>query len=320
VLVTGATGFVGGILIKRLHNAGSYNVRAAVRHNNHGLSAGVKAVIVGEIAPNTIWEHALTGLDVVVHLAARTHVIVETAHDPLTEFRRVNVGGTLSLARQAGTAGVRRFIFISSVKANGETTNLGKPYTPDDVPAPADAYGISKLDAENGLRQLARDTGMEVVIIRPPLVYGPQVKGNLLRLLSWIDRELPLPFANVDNRRSLLNVHNLVDLIVSCIKHAEAKGQIFLASDGEDLCTGDLVRRLAAAMGKNPRLFPVPLQLTHSILRLLRRDDLWARLFASLQVSDDRTRTLLGWRPPVSMAEGLDEMGRWYVQSRPAQQ
>jgi len=239
----------------------------------------------------------------------------DSAADPLAEFRRVNVAGTLNLARQATAAGVRRFVFISSIKVNGGSTSL-KSYTPDDVPDPVDLYGISKLEAELRLHEIAADTGMEVVIIRPPLVYGPHVKGNFLRRLRWVERGIPMPFANVDNRRSLVNVRNLVDLIVRCVEHPAAAGETFLVSDGADLSTRDLVTHMAAAIGRKPRLFPVPLSLTHSMLKVTGREDLWQRLFGSLQVSCDKARQLLGWDPPVDVLDGLEEVGCWYVENK----
>lgn len=316
LLVTGASGFVGSALLFRLSRDGEHQVRAAVRREVGNIPEGVTPVQVGELYSEIGWRSPVSGVDGVVHLAARVHVMRDSAADPLAEFRRVNVAGTLNLARQAAAAGVRRFVFISSIKVNGEGTSLGKSYAADDVPGPVDPYGISKLEAELGLREVAADTGMEVVIIRPPLVYGPQVKGNFLRLLQCVERGIPLPFVNVDNRRSLVNVRNLVDLIVRCIEHPVAAGETFLVSDGEDVSTGDLVRHVAAAMGRKPRLFPVPLSLTRSMLKVMGREDLWQRLFGSLQVSCDKARDLLGWRPPVSVAEGLEEIGRWYLESR----
>lgn len=315
VLVTGATGFVGAALIDRLRGSGYFQIRAALRRNGNPMAPGVETVCVGDIGADTLWGPVLTDVHTVVHLAARVHVMTADASDPLAEFRRTNVAGTLNLARQAAAGGVRRFIFLSSIKVNGESTPPGRRFTAADVPAPVDPYGISKLEAEVGLRRLA-GTKMEIVIIRPPLVYGPHVKGNFLRLLSWIERGMPLPFANVDNRRSLVSVHNLAALIEQCITHPAAGGQTFLISDGADISTGDLVRRLAVVMGKRPRLFPVPLSLTRSALRRFGKEDLCQRVFGSLQVNGQTTNDFLGWTPPVTMAAGLEEVGRWYLRTK----
>lgn len=314
-LVTGGTGFVGSVLIEQLIRSG-FAVRAAIRREVDAIPVGVEPIIVGDIAPTTQWRDALTEVDVIIHLAARVHVVRDGAANPLAEFRKTNVEGTLVLAKQAADSGVRRFIFLSSVKVNGEATPMNRPFTPDDLPKPEDPYGISKYEAELGLRQLAYGADMEVVVIRPPLVYGQRVKGNVLRLLNWIEHGSPLPFANVDNRRSLLNVRNLVDVIMRCLEHPAAAGQTFLVSDGEDISTGDLVRHLAVAMGKKPRLFSVPLLLSRSAFQLAGRRDLWQRLFGSLQIDDQKARELLGWSPPVGISEGLAEVGRWYIESK----
>lgn len=316
ILVTGATGFVGAALIDRLIQAGRFAIVAAVRADSKALPLGVKCVAVGDLSATTDWQPALIGVDAVVHLAARAHVMRDVAPDPLAEFRRTNVDSTLNLARHVVTAQVRRFIFISSIKVNGEETPLGRPYTADDVPVPIDPYGISKLEAEQGLRQVGVSTGIEVVIVRPPLVYGPNVKGNLLRLLSWIERGVPLPFANVDNRRSILNVRNLADFIVRCIEHPAAAGETFLVSDGEDLSTRDLIRHLAVGMSKKPRLFSMPLTLSRCVLKPIGRDDIWRRLFGSLQLSCHKARVLLDWSAPVATGEGLEEVGSWYKKSK----
>lgn len=316
VLVTGPTGFVGGALLQGLTAAGGFDVRAAVRRTSGFLPGSVRRIAVGEVAADTVWEPALTGADVVVHLAARVHVMHERAADPLAEFRGVNVAGTLNLARQAAAAGLRRFIFVSSIKVNGEGTARDKPFGAEDKPAPIDAYGISKYEAELGLRAIAAATGIEVVVIRPPLLYGPNVKGNFLRLLHWIHRGVPLPFANADNRRSLLNVENLVDFVVRCIEHPAVAGETLLVSDDEDFSTGDLVRHLAAGMGRKPRLFPLPLSLNHAVFKVMGRNDLWQRTFGSLQINSDKAKNVLGWRPPVGAVEGLEGVGRWYVEKQ----
>lgn len=315
VLVTGATGFVGTALVDRLHGSEYFHVRVALRRGESAMPPDVETISVGDLGANTEWGSALAGVHTVVHLAARVHIMSDNVHDPLVEFRRTNVAGTLNLATQAAANGVRRFIFLSSIKVHGECTSLGKPFTVVDAPAPMDPYGISKYEAEIGLRRLV-GTDMEIVVIRPPLVYGPRVKGNFLRLLSWIYRGVPLPFANVDNRRSFVGIHNLTALIERCITHPAASGQTFLVADDSDISTGDLVRRLAAVMGKRPCLFAVPLSLTRSVLKRVGRQELSQRVFGSLQVDAKMTRDILEWEPPFTMTAGLEEVGRWYLQSK----
>jgi len=225
--------------------------------------------------------------------------------DPLAEYRRVNVDGTLNLARQAATAGVKRFIFISSIKVNGEQTPLGQPFTAEDTPAPEDAYGISKWEAEQGLLQLATETGMGVVIIRPPLVYGPGVKGNFANMIKLVAKGLPLPLGAIHNLRSLVSVDNLVDLIITCIDHPAATNQVFLAGDGQDLSTTELLRGVARAMGESSRLIPVPSSLLMLGATLSGKKAMAQRLLGSLQVDISKARHLLGWEPLISVEEGL---------------
>jgi nucleoside-diphosphate-sugar epimerase len=269
------------------------------------LPKGVKNVVVASIDGSTDWHDALAGCDAVVHLAARVHVMTETTADPLNEFRRVNVQGTLNLARQAAAAGVRRFVFVSSIKVNGEATQPGAPFTADDAPTPLDAYGVSKMEAEQGLREIARQTGMEVVIIRPPLVYGPGVKANFATMMRWLKRGVPLPLGAIHNQRSLVALDNLVDLIVTCLTHLAAANQTFMVSDGEDVSTTELLRRMGQAMGHPARLVPVPASWLKVAVGLLGKGDVAQRLCGSLQVDISKTRELLGWTPPVSLDEGL---------------
>lgn len=316
ILVTGASGFVGSALCSRLATMDGFAARAAVRGTGRGCMAGVQAVTVSDLAATTDWALALAGVDVVVHAAARVHVMKETAADSLAEFRQVNVEGTLNLARQAAAAGVRRFIFISSVKVNGEASAPGQPLCADDAPAPQDAYGLSKHEAEQGLRQLAAATGMEVVVIRPVLVYGPGVKANFHSMMRWVQRGVPLPFGAVDNRRSLVSLANLVDLIITCIDHPGAANQTFMASDGEDVSLTHLLLALGRALGKPARLVPVPSGLLRRAAQLLGRRDLAQRLLGSLQVDIEKNRQLLGWQPPFTLEQGLNMAARSFLDAR----
>jgi UDP-glucose 4-epimerase len=256
---------------------------------------------VGDISRFTRWTDALDGIDTVIHLAARVHMMHDASADPLAEFRKVNAEGTLNLARQAADAGVRRFIFLSSVKVNGERGFFRE----SDVENPQDAYAVSKYEAEQGLRRIAAETGMAVTIIRPPLVYGPGVKANFQALVRAVRRGIPLPLASIDNRRSLVAIDNLVDLIVTCIDSPAAANETFLVSDGEDLSTPQLVRRIAAALDRPPRLVPMPPVVLAAVARVLGRGEAADRLISSLQVDIAKARELLGWRPPFTVDEGL---------------
>lgn len=300
ILITGGTGFIGQHLSARLVSE-NCNVLYAVRD----ASQMEGALLVDDIGPETSWGQILSGVNTIVHLAARVHIMHDTAADPLAEFRRINVAGTLNLARQAVAAGVRRFIFISTVKVNGEETTFGRPFTSEDLASPQDAYGISKHEAEEGLRHLAEDTGLEVVIIRPPLVYGPGVKGNFHSMMRWINKGIPLPLGAIHNQRSLIALDNLVDFIVTCIDHPAAANQTFLVADGEDLSTTDLLRRVGQAMGKPARLIPVPMSVLKFGARLLGKQAMAQRLCGNLQVDISKAREVLGWSPPVSVDEGL---------------
>ncbi|MCY1297327.1 N-acetyl-alpha-D-glucosaminyl-diphospho-ditrans,octacis-undecaprenol 4-epimerase [compost metagenome] len=249
-----------------------------------------------------------------IHCAARVHVMNDTEADPLAAFRRANVEGTLTLARQARDAGVRRFIFVSSIKVNGESTEPGNPFTADQIPAPVDPYGVSKQEAEQGLRAIAEDSGMEVVIVRPTLVYGPGVKANFLSMMRWLNRGVPLPFGAIHNRRSLVSLYNLVDLIVTCIHHPAAANQTFLVSDGEDVSTTELLRRIGKALGRPARLLPVPSAMLEMGATALGKRALSQRLCGSLQVDINKTRELLGWTPPVSLEEALKRTANHYLE------
>ena len=304
IFVTGATGFVGRGLCTYLGSR--FPIRIAVRDIAASSWPSGVQVVQGSISANQQWAEALAGVSVVVHCAGRAHVMVEASRDPLSEFRQVNVDGTLCLARQAADAGVRRFIFLSSIKALGENTLRGKPFTAEHSPRPDGPHAVSKLEAEQALRALSKETGMEVVIIRPPLAYGPGVKANFLAMMRWVWSGVPLPFGGVtENRRSLVFLDNLVDLIVTCVDHPAAANQTFLVSDDEDLSTAELLRRMAAALGRPARLIPVPVGLITLGAKLIGRPGIAQRLCGSLQVDIGKTEALLGWTPPISVDEGL---------------
>jgi len=316
ILLTGATGFVGRGFLERMATLDNLELVAALRSTTVSLPGNATSLQVAGLEPDADWQTALRGVDVVIHSAARAHVMRELASNPLAEFRRVNVDGTLNLARQAVDAGVHRFIFISSIKVNGEGTSVGMPYLADAQPNPSDPYGISKMEAEQGLRALAAETGMEVVIIRPTLVYGPGVKANFLNMMRWLHRGVPLPFGAIYNRRSLVALDNLVDLIVTCIDHPAAANQIFLVSDGEDLSTTELLRRLGLALGKPARLLPVPSWLLEAGAKMLGKKSLSQRLCGSLQVDISKTQELLDWAPPMSVDEALRKTAEYFLTSQ----
>ncbi len=314
VLVTGASGFVGRRLVTTLARKDNYLVTGTIRGKNTTPVDAVKLLQAADLSPKTDWSEALSSVDVVVHAAARVHVMNEAETDPLAVFRKVNVQGTLNLARQAVTAGVKRFIFISSIKVNGEGTVPGKAYTAMGVPAPADPYGVSKMEAEEGLRALAITSGLEVVIIRPVLVYGPGVKANFLSMMRWLDKGVLLPFGAISNRRSLVALDNLVDLIMTTLAHSSAANQTFLVSDDEDLSTTELLRRMGKALGKPARLLPVPSWLLKLVAAMIGKKALSQRLFGSLQVDISKTRELLNWAPPVSVDEALHKTAKHFLE------
>ena len=304
VLVTGGLGLVGKALVAHLLSVG-LTVRVSTRQKPLGTALRLEYAQETDLSLETDWLPALQTIDTVVHLAARVHVMHDTEADPLAAFRAVNVAGTLNLARQAAVAGVRRFVFVSSVKVNGECTRLGQAFAETDEPSPQDAYGLSKHEAELGLRQIATETGMEVVIIRPPLVYGPGVKANFAALMRAVQRGWPLPLGAVHNQRSLVALDNLVDFIMTCTTHPQAANQTFLVSDGHDLSTTELVRGMAHAASVPARLLPVPVWALQAGATLLGKGDAVQRLCGNLQVDISKARRLLGWVPPISVDEGL---------------
>ncbi|URM30402.1 SDR family oxidoreductase [Pseudomonas frederiksbergensis] len=309
VLVTGATGFVGEAVVFRLLLDKKFTPVAAVRASTR-LSGLCRVVPFDLDLP--IGKSMLEGVAVVIHCAARVHVMNETAADSLAAFRKANVEGTVRLARRAAESGVKRFIFISSIKVNGESTVRDMPFKATDTPAPVDPYGVSKREAEAALMQISLETGMEVVVIRPPLVYGPGVKANFLSMMRWLDRGVPLPLGAINNQRSLVALGNLTDLVVTCIDNPAAVGQVFLVSDGEDLSTTQLLHRMAFALGKVARLLPVPSGLLRVTASMVGKSGVAERLCGSLQVDIQPTRELLGWRPPISTEKALRQAAAHY--------
>lgn len=303
-LVTGANGFVGSALSARLRRDGM-SVRGVVRSLVLHPSIA-EAVEIGNLSSKTNWTEVLNSVHQIVHLAACVHVVNKNLNNQLNEFRRINVESTANLASQAAAAGVKRFVFLSSIKVNGECTGVGKPFTPDDAPAPEDPYSVSKWEAEQSLNKIATETGMEVVIIRPPLVYGPRVKANFESMMRWLERGIPLPLAAVtQNRRSLVALENLVDLIVTCLNHPKAANQTFLVSDGEDLSTVELLERMGSALGRPARLFYTPTGLLRLGTKMVNKSSIYKRLCCSLQLDIAKTHQLLGWNPVVSVGEGM---------------
>ncbi len=315
LLVTGASGFVGSAVVRKQVQSGSA-VRAAVRRPSASRNEGAEEVVVGELSAETDWADALRDIDVIVHAAARVHMMHDTSADSLAEFRKVNVAGTLNLARQAVASTVRRLVFISSIKVNGEQTQFGEPFRADDLPRPTSPYAISKYEAEEGLYQVAKETGLEIVVIRPVLVYGAGAKGNFVALMRWIARGVPLPFGGIHNRRSLLALGNLVDLIAICARHPDAANQTFLASDREDLSTPELIRRTGEALGRRARLVPVPERLLWAAARLTGNADFAKRLFGSLQIDMRKTNVLLGWTPQVPIEDALKDAAQDFLRRR----
>lgn len=308
VLVTGANGFTGRVTCRAFIAAG-FAVRGAIRSSNH-LPEGIEAIQIGDISQCPDWSKAVKDVDIIVHTAARAHKMRDDAADPLSEFRRVNVDGTRYLAEAAASRGVRRFIFISSVKVNGEERI--EPYSEIDPPMPEDPYAISKWEAEQVLMQIARQMGMEVVVLRPPLVYGPGVRANFLRLLRLVHRGIPLPLGSVKNVRSLVYVLNLADAIVTCASHPRAAGQVYFVSDGEDISTPELIRRMASVLGRSPRLLPFPVAILQAAGRVTGRLAEINRLTGSLSVCIDKIRRGLSWTPPYSLEDGLAATAEWY--------
>ncbi|MFM5136344.1 MULTISPECIES: UDP-glucose 4-epimerase family protein [Aeromonas] len=316
-LVTGANGFIGHALLNKLNDTEEYNAFGAVRTMALSqVTPHKKMFSVGDFGTKCNWLEALDGQQVVIHAAARTHIMDDAVTDPLFEYRKVNVEGTLHFARQAASAGIKRFIFISSIKVNGESTVTGSPFKYTDKAMPEDPYGISKAEAEDGLWQINKETGMEIVIIRPPLVYGPGVKANFASMMRLLSKDLPLPLGAVKNKRSMVALDNLVDLIITCIEHPKAANQTFLVSDDQDVSTTELLKKMAHAFGKEARLIPIPMKWIQGVASLLGKKSVADRLCESLQVDITHTKETLEWRPPVTMEQELTKIATSISSSR----
>lgn len=304
VLVTGGTGFVGSALMSELSKL-EYDLRQLVRAEKKQDDSKVNRFYIDGLDSDVDLSDPLKDVDVVIHLAARVHVMDEKNENPHAEYRRINVESTMNLARQAAHLGVKRFIFISSVKVNGELTEKDILFRANDKPNPQDPYGISKLEAESALMQLSKETGMEVVVVRPPLVYGPKVKANFLSMMKWLHKSIPMPFGKIDNKRSLVFIDNLVDLLIRLIDHPKAAGQVFLVSDDHDVSTTALLKSMSFALGKKTLLIPVPVFLLQAVFFLMGKSSLSQRLLGSLRLDISKTKEILDWTPPVSFEEGI---------------
>lgn len=314
VLVTGANGFVGQSVCPHLVDA-KFTVRKAIRRQPEILPIQEDCQIVGDISANTDWSQALVGIDSVVHLAARAHVLNDFVADPLSEYRKINVEGSINLAQQAVRAKVRRFIFVSSIKVNGEKTD-GKPFVESDEPAPQDAYGISKFEAEQALQQIARETGLELVILRPPLIYGAAVKANFYQLLNTVHRGVPLPLGKIKNQRSLLYVNAFADAIKACLVHPNANGKTFLVSDEKSLSTPDLITTLGEYLQRSPRLLNVPVSWMKAGCKVLGKATAIEKLTSSLVIDDSKIRQELNWSSPYSFELGMQKTAEWFLANK----
>lgn len=311
VLVTGANGFVGKALCNYL-NSNNTQIRALTRTPNE-FSSNIHNIVCDDFSAAGSLLEGMRGVDVVVHLAARVHVMQESSSDALAAYRAVNVDLTLNLAKQAAAAGVRRFIYLSSIKVNGEKTATGRAFRADDIPAPEDPYGVSKMEAEKALLKLSKSTGMEIVVIRPPLIYGPGVGANFMAMMRWLARRVPLPLGAIDNQRSMVALDNLLNLILTCASHPKAAGQVFLVSDDQDVSVTQLLKKLARAMKVKAILLPIPVAIIQFVAVILGKASVAQRLCDNLQVDIAKTKELLNWTPPLSVDEGLQATADWYL-------
>ncbi|MEZ9699210.1 UDP-glucose 4-epimerase family protein [Vibrio sp. 10N.261.46.E12] len=311
LLVTGSTGFVGSRFAKLAQEC-QWEVLPVVRK---AAQIQPNSLVVSSIDSSTDWSGAFDGVDCVVHCAARVHQMNESEQDALAAYREVNTLGTLTLARQAADAGVKRFVFVSSIKVNGELSELDSPFDPDLSHTPQAPYGLSKYEAEIELAQLAKDTGLDIVIIRPPLVYGPGVKANFLSMMRLIDKGIPLPFGAIKNQRSLVYLDNLCDLILTCCEHPSAPGRTFLVSDDNDVSTTQLMQIIAQTMGKSSRLIPIPMSWIQLGASVLKKQQVAQRVCGNLQVEIGLTKDILGWKPPVTFEQGIKRTVEAYFKS-----
>ena len=319
ILITGASGFIGSRLCEILLQNNN-NVKAVTRNKllsgNFIESENFSNIVIKDINGSTQWEEQLANIDCVIHLAARVHIMNDLSDDPIKKYRDLNTLSTINLARQAVKAGVKRFIYLSTIKVNGEYTLVNTPFKASDHANPSDPYALSKLEAEKSLLALSSKEKIEVVIIRPPLVYGPGVKANFLSMMSWVNRGVPLPLGLIQNKRSLVALDNLVNLIEVCILHKEAANEVFLVSDDEDLSISELLSKIAKALDKPNRLLPIPLILIKLIFNVLGKKDLSRRLLGSLQVDINKTKNILNWKPIVSIDQALKNTTDFFLESK----
>ena len=306
VLLTGSTGFIGRYIVSNFGKNKNIELRISTRKENFNV-LGIEEVTIGDINSNTDWSKALKGIDSIIHLAGLAHESTMLNKLSLSDYKEINISGTLNLASQASKLGIKRFIFLSSIKVNGEKTFPKKPFTADDLPMPSTPYGISKYEAEKHLMEIANKSDIEVVIIRPVLVYGPGVKANFLSLMKWISKGLPLPFKNAENIRSLVSIQNLVDLIITCLIHPSAANQVFLVSDGETITLSSLVESISRDFGKKPFFLPFSSNFLKKVLSFFGFTDLSEKLYGFLEVDILKTRKVLGWEPKFSFDEALKE-------------
>ena len=312
ILITGVTGFLGAALADHLIKNTNYNIIATTRQLTP-LHKNIKQIVIGDLNQNINWIPILTKVDHIIHLAGRAHIMQDNAKNPLKEFRKINTESTLKLAKQAAQLGIKRFIYLSSIKVNGEHTKPEKPFQYNDKNIPTDPYALSKYEAEQGLKQIAQDTGMQFIIIRPPLVYGPKVKANFLNMMQWLYKGTPLPLGSINNKRSLIALDNLIDLIITCINHPKAKNNTFLVSDDEDISTTELLKRMADALGKPSRLLAIPSSILTLTATLLGKKEIAQRLCNSLQVDIKHTKKTLDWKPPISINKALKKTANAFI-------